>query len=191
MTPFTSTNSTTHSSTISNLSNGRSYIYYVKCSDLYNNTNLDDYLISFSVANDAGGSGGLITNYVPPAITPVAPIITTPAPTKVGAPLLNQGGEESSPPSVATATAGQGGVPAEGGGFHFTLNIKQGSKGNEVKELQKYLNAKLNLHLITDGNFGPLTKKAVIKFQLQNKLFPDGVVGPLTRRVLNASTPSR
>ncbi|MFA5778204.1 MAG: immunoglobulin-like domain-containing protein [Candidatus Paceibacterota bacterium] len=79
--------------------------------------------------------------------------------------------------------------------FIFTLFLKQTTPPpypklvayvNEVKELQKFLNAApYNSGLVVDGKFGPLTKAAVIKFQLANGLVGDGKVGPLTRAVLN------
>ncbi len=69
--------------------------------------------------------------------------------------------------------------------FNFTQNMKLGSVGNEVMELQKFLNNAGFGTLVVDGNFGPMTKAAVIKFQLANGLVGDGVVGPLTRAVLN------
>ena len=52
MTTFTNTASTTHSTSISGLTNGGNYNYYVKCQDNYTNTNSSDYTISFSVASD-------------------------------------------------------------------------------------------------------------------------------------------
>jgi hypothetical protein len=143
------------------------------------------------------GSGSLITNVPPVATTPTVNISTvtptTPPPTITptttptniittppSAPLLSQGGEESSHPKV-------GGVPAssEGSGiFKFTLLLKLGSKGNEVKELQKILKLK------PDGNFGASTLKALKAFQVKNKIAKPGVagygqVGPKTREVLN------
>jgi hypothetical protein len=69
--------------------------------------------------------------------------------------------------------------------FIFTLLLKMGSRGNEVIELQKFLNAAGYDCGIVDGIFGKLTKAAVIKFQLANGLVGDGIVGPLTRAVLN------
>ena len=70
--------------------------------------------------------------------------------------------------------------------FVFTLLLKQGVAASaEVMELQKFLNAAGFGPLVVDGKFGPLTKAAVIKFQLANGLVGDGVVGPLTRAVLN------
>lgn len=52
--------------------------------------------------------------------------------------------------------------------------LKKGSKGSEVKELQKLL------HLYEDGIFGPLTEEAVKEFQKANSLTPDGIVGDKT-----------
>jgi len=49
--------------------------------------------------------------------------------------------------------------------------LKLGSKGEDVKKLQ----TKLGLN--GDGNFGPATESAVIKFQKENGLNPDGLVG--------------
>lgn len=57
-------------------------------------------------------------------------------------------------------------------------------KGDDVKDLQIYLNTKLNLTLITDGVFGPNTKQAVIDFQKLNNIKQDGIVGPITRGYL-------
>ncbi len=46
---FTTTGATSHSIILSGLTNGNSYNYYVRCSDVSNNVNTDDYEISFSV----------------------------------------------------------------------------------------------------------------------------------------------
>lgn len=50
---FTNTNSTSHSSSLTGLTNGTSYTYYVRCRDASANanTNTSDYAITFSVAN--------------------------------------------------------------------------------------------------------------------------------------------
>ncbi len=69
--------------------------------------------------------------------------------------------------------------------YNFTQNMRQGVSGLEVVELQKLLNSLGFGPLVTDGKFGPLTRAAVIKFQLANGLVGDGIVGPLTRAVLN------
>lgn len=52
--------------------------------------------------------------------------------------------------------------------------LKKGSKGDEVKKLQESLNIKV------DGDFGPATELAVMKFQAQQGLEADGIVGPKT-----------
>jgi hypothetical protein len=52
--------------------------------------------------------------------------------------------------------------------------LKKGSKGKEVKELQEFLD------ILSDGDFGPGTEKAVKKWQSDNKLVADGIVGPKT-----------
>jgi hypothetical protein len=70
--------------------------------------------------------------------------------------------------------------------FTFTLPLKVGSKGNEVKELQSLLiSLGYNDVDVVDGKFGLKTKSAVIKFQLANGLKGDGIVGILTRSILN------
>ncbi len=62
-------------------------------------------------------------------------------------------------------------------------------KGEDVKELQKYLNNHNYIVSLTgpgsQGNettyFGLKTKQAVIKFQLTHKLVGDGIVGKMTK----------
>jgi hypothetical protein len=63
--------------------------------------------------------------------------------------------------------------------------LKVGSRGQEVKELQKFL------EIDADGIFGSGTEQAVIKFQVKNNLVADGIIGPLTWDVMGlASTDS-
>lgn len=50
---FTNTGATIHSQTITGLSNGNTYNYYIRCEDAFGNSNTDDFLISFEV-NDSG-----------------------------------------------------------------------------------------------------------------------------------------
>jgi Ni/Co efflux regulator RcnB len=50
---FSTTGSTSHSATLSGLTNGGSYSYYVRCVDGSANANTTDYTISFSVAATA------------------------------------------------------------------------------------------------------------------------------------------
>ncbi len=60
--------------------------------------------------------------------------------------------------------------------------LKQGSKGYEVKQLQKKLN------LLDDGIFGPLTEEAVRAFQKSKGLTADGIVGPKTWAALGGAS---
>lgn len=66
-----------------------------------------------------------------------------------------------------------------------TTTLKNGSKGEPVKELQRYLNTKLNLGLVIDGKFGPKTRAVVVLFQKANGLVADGLVGKLTKAKMN------
>jgi len=66
--------------------------------------------------------------------------------------------------------------------FKFTQTMKFGSRGNEVKELQKRLNMPT---ILNTGFFGTITKKYVMNYQKAHNLIPDGVVGKNTRDSLN------
>ena len=62
------------------------------------------------------------------------------------------------------------------------MTIKQGSRGEEVKQIQAYLG------LTVDGNFGPKTHGKVCEWQHNNSLTVDGVVGPLTWNAMGLET---
>lgn len=63
--------------------------------------------------------------------------------------------------------------------------LKNGSKGEEVKQLQSFLG------LTPDGSFGPGTEAAVKKWQAANGLTDDGIVGPGTwSKMFGASAPA-
>ncbi|MED2975077.1 L,D-transpeptidase family protein [Fictibacillus sp. B-59209] len=67
---------------------------------------------------------------------------------------------------------------------HSSVNLKLGSKGTEVKELQRTLTNKGYSTKGIDGIFGKNTDSAVRKFQKANKLKVDGIVGPATKKML-------
>jgi len=73
---------------------------------------------------------------------------------------------------------------------HHKRILKCGSKGEDVKKLQKLLNARgLSPHpIVIDGVFGPTTLTAVKKFQRQADIPVDGVVGGKTWDSLFASS---
>ena len=62
--------------------------------------------------------------------------------------------------------------------------LKQGSKGGEVKEVQRRLKLWGYYKGETDGVFGAGTRNAVIAFQKKNGLKADGVVGKSTYKAL-------
>lgn len=76
--------------------------------------------------------------------------------------------------------------------------LRRGATGPEVRQLQHILNQWLlvNPHvsiqpLVVDGIFGPLTERAVRRYQQENQLRVDGIVGPLTWSHLLRPTPLR
>jgi peptidoglycan hydrolase-like protein with peptidoglycan-binding domain len=58
--------------------------------------------------------------------------------------------------------------------------LKEGSKGEWVKEFQQMYNSYFSGTLTADGTFGSKTKAEVIKFQKSRGLTADGVVGAKT-----------
>mgnify|MGYP001564786935 CR=1 FL=1 len=115
-----------------------------------------------------GGGGG--DPYPPPKPTiPAVPV--TPA--------VPATSETSAIPAVPATPA----TPT----YNFgTVTLKRGSKGEPVKELQRFLNDKLNLGLKLDGKLGPKTIAVIKKWQKANGLKADGLVGVKTKAKMNA-----
>ena len=68
---FTTTNSTSHSTPVSGLSDGTTYHYYVRCQDTANNPDLSDYQITFTIANpSSGGTPPAVSNGFPSGTLP-------------------------------------------------------------------------------------------------------------------------
>lgn len=66
------------------------------------------------------------------------------------------------------------------------MEIKKGSKGPQVKEVQEWLNLS-GIKVSIDGDFGPATHAAVLKFQASRELPATGIV---TKEVMAALTAS-
>jgi predicted chitinase/peptidoglycan hydrolase-like protein with peptidoglycan-binding domain len=82
-------------------------------------------------------------------------------------------------PAVATETASA--APS---------GVRQGDEGAEVERLQARL-SELGFQVgKVDGNFGTLTRRALVAFQAEHDLQPDGVAGPRTWEVLAQSAPA-
>ena len=65
-------------------------------------------------------------------------------------------------------------------------NLKKGSKGEQVKRLQAYLNWFGNYGLVVDGDFGTKTKNAVMDFQKRTGLTVDGIFGSNSLKMAKA-----
>ena len=95
---------------------------------------------------------------------------------------------------LSVATAAVLIMPVAASAYTWSTNLKQGSTGADVMELQKFLNTDTATQVAASsygspGNettyFGSLTRAAVIKFQIKYTLTPpQGFVGPGTRAKL-------
>lgn len=65
--------------------------------------------------------------------------------------------------------------------------LKLWSKGDAVMELQRFLNAKLNLGLVVDGSLGSKTIAVIKQWQTANGLVSDGLIGAKTKVKMNAT----
>lgn len=72
--------------------------------------------------------------------------------------------------------------------FIFTSTLHIGMSGEEVSRLQEFLAQDREVYpeALVTGFFGPLTERAVMRFQAKNGIESLGVVGPITRARLNA-----
>ncbi|MDD4549966.1 MAG: peptidoglycan-binding protein [Syntrophomonadaceae bacterium] len=70
------------------------------------------------------------------------------------------------------------------GKAYASRTLKLGDKGLDVKEVQRMLKRLGYYRASLDGDFGLVTKEAVIKFQKAAQIPPDGVVGPVTLTAL-------
>ena len=87
------------------------------------------------------------------------------------------------PAAAYAAIRAQGGIAAPTAAVE-TAVLRQGSKGGEVKEVQRRLKQWGYYTGSVDGIFGSGTKKAVIAFQKKNGLTADGIVGKSTYAAL-------
>lgn len=68
--------------------------------------------------------------------------------------------------------------------YKFMNNLRMGSSGQDVVQLQKYLNSKGG-KLVVDGKFGIKLQAELIMFQRSNGLTADGIFGNNTRAFIN------
>lgn len=112
-----------------------------------------------------------------PEVTPVP----TPAPTAIVQPAQQEEGAQLTPAGTATATATVKPAPEMTPNKRYS-NLKQGSRGDKVRQLQERL---IELGYLAEGSadgvYGGQTRKAVTKFQQVNGLGSDGVAGDATQ----------
>lgn len=116
-----------------------------------------------------GGSSGSSSGSRPRTTTP--PVVTPPTP-------------------APTPTPG----PSDGLACSYALGLetlRDGSRGEAVKELQRFLNAEMNLGLVVDGALGPKTIAVMMKWQAANGLVSDGLIGPMTKAKINGMAQAR
>lgn len=98
---------------------------------------------------------------------------------------------------ISPDKAAQARATVAGSSDVFTVNLKQGDKGDDVMKLQETLNEDTETQVASTGPgspgnetsyFGSLTKAAVMKYQTLHGIKADGIVGPATRAALNASS---
>ena len=133
-----------------------------------------------------------------PPVTPTTPSETPPETPRTDATPPERPGERPAPtssstPAVDDPEAGDGPEPSQSAEPAFTLsgNLRQGSRGDEVRRLQAALGMPQSEQ---DGIFGPRTAQAVRTFQQSQGLQVDGVVGRQTLAAIqrtrgNASAP--
>ncbi len=179
MTDFSSTNSTSHSTTISGLGPYTTYNYYVKCQDEAGNTTADS-TTSFSVTA--------------PAVTPTATStrirgvnsgssvqnrvlnLRNSGDTLAAQNLINQWPQLFGPQNIVAPGAS-------------VRDLQLGSDGEDVRILQSFLIAKAAGPVARDlaqfgatGHFGLYTQNALSEYQKINGIVPAvGYLGPLTR----------
>ncbi len=187
----------TNSYTATGLTASTTYYFKISAVNSSNGESAATSAVS-GITTVLSGSGG---GYVAPAVavvvvaaTPVTPAITitTMDPgcsgsnkynTSTGAICVNNAVTLSSPASsVSTASSTGTSTYALG-----TVTLKNGSRGEAVKELQRLLNKVLNLGLKVDGKLGPKTIAVIKKWQKDNGLKADGLIGPKTKAKMNAS----
>ena len=145
-----------------------------------------------AITGSGGGGGG--GSYVAPVVTPATPATpATPGTVIAGCGNNTTGFSTSSGVSCAGNTSTIPATPATPaspstttGSYNLgTTTLKNGSRGEAVRELQRFLNDKLNLGLVLDGALGPKTIAVIKQWQAENGLVADGLIGVKTKAMMN------
>ena len=162
------------------------------------------------IAQVTGSANGLVANTTAQATVTVGAPVVTPAGASqttyssglssaqiqaILSLLTSFGADSSIIASVQASLLGTGTSPSPVG---FTRNLKTGMTGEEVRQLQRFLNARGFAVALTGAGspgqetdyFGPATRSALAKFQAAHGIAPAaGYFGPKTRDFITTLTP--
>lgn len=97
--------------------------------------------------------------------------------------LFSSSAQANGSAGTSTSTSTDTSTSADSSGSSTYASLSYGAQGDEVKKLQKALQA-LGYNVTTDGDYGALTRSAVTAFQKLNGLTVDGTAGALTQEKL-------
>jgi cytoskeletal protein RodZ len=120
-----------------------------------------------------GGNGDNTPADTPTTVAQETPTTPTTTPQTSTTPSNTPTTPENTTPETPTITLAAG------------ESLKEGSTGQEVKDVQQALTTLGYDPGAVDGNFGAKTKFAVGEFQRAHNLTDDGVVGPATAKAIN------
>lgn len=136
--------------------------------------------------SSAGGSPSVSTNTTTTSITPSTTLtVTSVTPTTK----VEGCGGRNTGFSRTTGVSCSGNVTSVTTGTSYdmgTKTLKNGSSGNDVKELQRVLNKILKMNLKLDGKLGPKTIAVIKTWQKAHGLKADGLVGAKTKAAMKA-----
>lgn len=140
-----------------------------------------------STATLTGGAGGETIT-----ITPTGVVCVTPSTGGGSSSGSRAKPKITTPPIVVPPTTITTPVTGEACSYNLGMEtLKNGSRGAAVMELQKFLNATMNLGLVVDGALGPKTIAVMMQWQNANGLVSDGLIGPMTKAKINGIATSR
>jgi peptidoglycan hydrolase-like protein with peptidoglycan-binding domain len=125
-----------------------------------------------SSGGGGGGGGGSVNSYIPPVVIATTSVIM--------ASTTNNNTQKQ----VVTISENIKGQVLGSTTYNFTKDLNVGVQNNDVKELQKILIADGFLKSEATGYFGPITKQALIKWQIKNKTTATGVFDSASRKII-------
>lgn len=129
-------------------------------------------VVAVSSSGGGGGGGGSVNSYIPPVV-----IATTSA-------VVVSTTNSSIQKQVVAISENVKGQVLGSTTYNFTKDLRLGLQNNDVKELQKILIADGFLKSDATGYFGPITKQALIKWQIKNKTTVTGVFDSTSRKII-------